>query len=93
MADIGFEEKTYWNIGEVGKYGTLYNPENFHARFSLKNRLEYSLVIPEDMTVDFLKVTDLMHQILASRKEKMKEMIRISDGSFLIKSELIPVVR
>lgn len=83
---IGYEEKTYWNIGDVGKYGTLYNSNAFDARLTLDSVYAYTLVIPEDKTVDFIAVNNMVGSILDSRGEKLNKMTRSSDGSFKIES-------
>lgn len=90
---MGFEEKTYYLIGEVGKYGTLYDKEQFDAKLTLDNKIEYTLTIPQGKQVDFIAVTNAVYSILATRNQKVSEMHLVADGSYKIKGVSQPKSR
>lgn len=91
--EIGYEEKTYFLIGAVGKYGTLYSPDNYDAKLTLDLKLQYTLTIPQGKQVDFIAVTNQMYAILANRGQRVSEMHLNTDGSYKIKTTTIPKSR
>lgn len=92
-SEIGFEERTYFDIGAVGKYGTLYSRDSRIARLTLDSRAQYTLEVTEGVAVDFMAVMDIVNRIFTTRGEKLNKMTRDLTGTFKIETLLIPKTR
>ena len=72
---LGSEEKVYWNIGEVGKYGTLYRSEDAIAVLRKEGRNEYILEFTENQNkIDMIALIKVVEGIIKNRNEETVSM-------------------